>query len=98
MWYVLFSDGFVTVSPENADNLLAPVYVISSAEQANHNLLKIMGTLPHIPHMTLNTSRKNTRKTYSVKLEPTPDLSISWHHENKPLYLSTYEIYSIKYK
>jgi len=43
--YLLFSDGFVTLSDgaETTKELLAPVYPISSSPEANHNLLKIWG-------------------------------------------------------
>jgi len=40
-YYILFSDGFATTSEEVSDGVDAPVYVISTAEEANHNFLKI---------------------------------------------------------
>jgi hypothetical protein len=44
-YYLLFSDGFVNINAsESYDNLRAPIYIISTSELTNVNLLKIWGT------------------------------------------------------
>jgi len=53
--YLLFSDGLVTVSEEISDNLVVPIYVISSSEQANHTYLKILARKSGGEYIKLST-------------------------------------------